>query len=415
MKGIFEKLLNLLFKFLKGYVIIKVYGCGAERFINICTRRGIDVRFISHRADGSVVMRMSNRDFKSIRPIAYKTHTKVHIVKKRGIPRLLRLYRRRYAMFITILICILFFAVAPNFVWSVTIEGNERISSEDINASLHDLGIYPGIPKRKLPDGFQIKDYLINKNSGLMWAWAYVRGTNVNVKVSENILPPLVVDRDMPCDIRASCDGYLISVTPLIGDTAAQTGAVIQAGETIVSGKVPVFKEGYLERYRYVHARANVRAYTEKRESGVYKLEYEHRIRTGNAESKPYIEFFGKRLNLFKNEECSYDEYDAEEFRHELFFAAVGAKVYREVYIETEPMSLEGALQQAKDELEEKAAKKLCKNSVLLDRNLQYEYISDNEIKVQLTLSCMEDIGTEVPLDVSEQNDLPAVEKKPGQ
>ena len=31
------------FKFLYGYVIIKVYGKGAERFINICLRRNIDV------------------------------------------------------------------------------------------------------------------------------------------------------------------------------------------------------------------------------------------------------------------------------------------------------------------------------------------------------------------------------------
>ena len=31
------------FKFLYGYVIIKVYGKGAERFINICLRRNINV------------------------------------------------------------------------------------------------------------------------------------------------------------------------------------------------------------------------------------------------------------------------------------------------------------------------------------------------------------------------------------
>ena len=40
------------FKFLYGYVIIKVYGKGAERFINICLRRNIDVWNIKPFDDG---------------------------------------------------------------------------------------------------------------------------------------------------------------------------------------------------------------------------------------------------------------------------------------------------------------------------------------------------------------------------
>lgn len=390
---------NLLFKFLKGYVIIEVYGCGAERFINICTRRGIDVRDISYQSDGSVSMGMSGKDFKSIRPIAYKTHTKVHIVRKRGLPELFKLYRRRYALIITLLVCILFLAAAPNFIWSVAIEGNETISSEELLKALGEVGVYQGALKAQIPDGFTIKNHLMRQNPKLMWAWVYVKGTKAELKVSENKLPPLVVDRDTPCDIRAACDGYLMSVTPLTGEKTAQTEAVIRAGETIVSGKVPVFKEGYPEQYEYVHARAVTKAYTEKRESGVYRLEYEIKTPTGNAVSKPYIEFFGKRLNLFRSSECGYEAYDTESFRHEFFFAAVGADVYTEVHREREPMSLEGALQQARNELEERAAKKLCKNTVLLNEDLQYEYISDNEIKVRLTLSCVEDIGTEVPIE----------------
>lgn len=40
------------FKFLYGYVIIRVYGKGAERFINICLRRNIDVWNIKPFDDG---------------------------------------------------------------------------------------------------------------------------------------------------------------------------------------------------------------------------------------------------------------------------------------------------------------------------------------------------------------------------
>ena len=56
------------FKFLYGYVIIKVYGKGAERFINICLRRNIDVWNIKPFDDG-IEMCIYIKDFFHIRQV----------------------------------------------------------------------------------------------------------------------------------------------------------------------------------------------------------------------------------------------------------------------------------------------------------------------------------------------------------
>ncbi|MDO5397899.1 MAG: sporulation protein YqfD [bacterium] len=383
---------------MKGYVIIELYGRGAERFLNICTRRGIDVRNIEHHADGLVRVRISRRDFKLLRPIAYKTRTKVHIVKKRGLFELKRRFGKRYGLIAGAAVLLIFMAAAPKFVWTVSITGNETVPREDIESALIEAGIYPGALKKNIPDGFEVKDIILRRNPRLMWAWAYISGTSVDVVVGENELPPVVVDRDEPCSIAASCDAYLKTVRALNGEKLIDGGSVVRAGEVIVSGRIPVFKEGEPERYKYVHARAETEAYTERRESAVYKLEYEHRMSTGKSENKPYIELFGKRLNLYKREESSYESYDTSEFRHEILWFALGGTTYTEVIVETEPMSLEGALQEAKEDLEKKTAGKLCRNAVLLNEDLQYEYVSENEIKVQLTMSCIEDIGAEIPI-----------------
>ena len=394
-------MLNLLFKFLKGYVIIRLYGRGVGRFLNICTRRGIGVRDIIYNADGSITAQISRRDFKLLRPIAYKTHTKVHIVKKKGLLELKRLYGRRIGIISGIMLSILFLIAAPQFVWTVNITGNETVPKEDIAAALRETGIYRGALRSKIPDGFEVKAALLKSNPRLMWAWAYINGTTVDVEVCENDMPPPVVNRDEPCSIAAACDAYLKTVRALNGERLLGGGDVVRKGEIIVSGKVAVFKEGEPERYEYVHARAETEAYTERRESGVYRLEYEHRTPTGRAENRSYLEFFGNRLNLYRDEKSSYEVYDESEFRHELWGLAIGGRTYTEVLSETEAMSLEGALQQAKEELEEKAAKKLCRNAVLLDEDLQYEYVSENEIKVELTMSCIEDIGVEIPIEIS--------------
>ena len=394
----FKKLFNLLFKFLKGYVIIELYGRGAERFLNICTRRGIGVRNASRNADGSVTVCVSRQDFKLLRPIAYKTHTRVHIVKKKGFRELHRRYKNRFGLIAGFVLFFVFMFVAPRFIWTVNISGNESVSTESIRDALREAGIYPGAPKSKIPDGFTVKRIIIKRNPELMWAWAYISGTTADIQVSERELPPLVVDRDEPCSIAASCDAYIKSIRALNGERIADGGSVVQAGDTLVSGRVPVYKEGAPEKYMYVHARAEVEAYTERRESGVYRLEYEHRTPTGRAENRVYLDLFGKRINLYAKEESSYELYDTSEAKYTIPGVTLGLVTYSEVLAETEPMSLEGCLQEAKEDLEMKISKRLGKNAVLIDEDIQYDYVSENEITVRLTMSCMEDIGVEMPV-----------------
>ena len=90
---------NKFFKFLKGYVIIRVTGSDAERFINICVRRGIDVGSVKAAADGAFILRVSVSDLRSLRPIVRKKGVKIHITDRRGAFMMKRLYGKRYAFF----------------------------------------------------------------------------------------------------------------------------------------------------------------------------------------------------------------------------------------------------------------------------------------------------------------------------
>ena len=106
------------FKFLYGYVIIKVYGKGAERFINICLRRNIYVWNIKPFDDG-IEMCIYIKDFFHIRQVRKKSNVKIKISQRRGIKHLMRLYRKRYLFLIGFALCIIFFAVSAQFIWVV--------------------------------------------------------------------------------------------------------------------------------------------------------------------------------------------------------------------------------------------------------------------------------------------------------
>ena len=285
------------FKFLYGYVIIKVYGKGAERFINICLRRNIDVWNIKPFDDG-IEMCIYVKDFFHIRQVRKKSNVKIKISQRRGIKHLMRLYRKRYLFLIGFALCIIFFAVSAQFIWAVEINGVENSDINGIISTLDSIGIKSGALKAKLPDGMESKAAIINNNDHIAWAWVYIEGAKARVEIYEQIIPPNILDKDTPCDIVAACDGIINHMVVKNGEEVLNDGDAVKTGDVIVSGKVATYKEGYPEEYIYVHSMADIMAYTTHSKNGDYKLYYESRVPTGKNRYMVSLEVFGKMFSL---------------------------------------------------------------------------------------------------------------------
>ena len=67
-----------------------------------------------------------------------------------------------------------------------------------------------------------------------------------------------MVDKDTPCDIAAACDGYIKNVITKNGKQLVKAGDTVNAGDVLISGTVPVFREGEEERYMEVHSLGTV-------------------------------------------------------------------------------------------------------------------------------------------------------------
>lgn len=395
------------FKFLYGYVIIRIYGNGAERFLNICLRRGIQV-WNTRPCENGIEMCVQRRDFFLLREIVRKCRVKIRIEEKRGLFHMLRLYKKRYVFFIGIAVCLIMFAALSQFIWVVEINGVENSDINSIIETLDRIGIKSGALKSKLPEGMDIKREILNNTDGIAWAWVYIEGAKARVEIYEQTLPPNIIDKTVPCDIVASCDGVIKSMVVKNGEEAVKTGDAVKAGDVIVSGKVAAYKEGYPEEYIFVHSIASVEAYTSHKRSGEYKAYYESRMSTGKHKTHYSLELFGKLFSL-PAREISYDEYDVKEKRSELcipFFGytgiALSAVRYNEVTVNKEQLSVETAVEFAKNDLEEKISKELMPGSVLTDENIEYD-IKDNEtINVTLEMNFIENIAVQQPLSAEE-------------
>lgn len=391
---------NKFFKFLKGYVIIRLYGKETERFINICIRRGVRLGRINQRGE-AVEASVPARDFVLLRPVAYKTHTRVRILKKHGLYNIAARYRRRYTLIFGVLFGAFFVYAASQFIWTVEINGAESADCERIYAALEESGIYPGARKKNIVRGEEIKENILSKNEDIVWAWAYIEGAKARIEIYEKIIPPEVVDRDSPCDIIAACDGYIKSTVVKNGMKLCREGDTVSAGDVLISGTVPVFKEGEEERYINVHAMGTIEAYTTHRVSGIYGVYYEAKQYTGKRKRCLRAELFGKSFKLFGSE-SNFETCDKTEKRYELKLpfigyagVAVSNTVYEEYETHCEPISLETALDFAKNELEEKISKELLYDSRLIDTEFCYNYTDNRTIKAELTMDFIEKIGTE--------------------
>lgn len=74
------------FRFLKGYLRIRVWGYSPERFMNLCCNHDILLWDIEKCADGSYNMNISLSGYFQIRPFVRKTGTKVAVLNKFGLP-----------------------------------------------------------------------------------------------------------------------------------------------------------------------------------------------------------------------------------------------------------------------------------------------------------------------------------------
>lgn len=394
------------FKFLKGYVIIEIYGRNAERFINICLRRGIEIHDTKPLKNGAIQLSIFRRDFCRLPSIAYKTKTKVRIKKKRGLYNIIDRYRKRGMFAAGFLAFLIFIAVSSQFVWVVEINGVESADYEKIIAALEENGVKSGARKKDLPPLGEIKKSILFKNDDIAWAWVYIEGAKARVEINEKIIPPQVIDKSTACSISARCEGVIKSITAKSGETLLKAGDAVSPGDVIISGRVGTYREGEPEKYIYVHALGTVEAYTNHTAEGDYKLYYESRTPTGDEKSFYSLELFGKKFDLFGNKSISYEEFDKIENRHELSLPifgylgiALNSEKCAEVTVNREPLSTDTALETARTELEEKISKELFAGSRLQSSDISYETVDKETIHVKLSMSFIENIGAETPIE----------------
>lgn len=292
-------LLLRLWNYLRGYVIIVVEGYFLEKFINICTHRQLLLWNIRWLKNSRMTMKISINGFKTLRPIAFKTKCRVHIIDKKGLPFILHRYKKRKTFVFGVLVFLAFFFFMTSFVWDVSISGNNNVKSELLLEQLAQSGIRPGALKFGINTA-KAADQLMLEINELSRISIAVKGTRVLVDVGERVKPPELINKNIPCNIVAVKDGIITSIMAKEGLEVVKVGQTVIKGQILITGIIENKYDNKEMKPLIVHSIGIVKARTWYEASAPVELKKLETRRTGREKDLYTFFIFARKIKLFQ-------------------------------------------------------------------------------------------------------------------
>ncbi len=243
-------------RFLRGRVRFSVKGKFPERFMNLCATRGYTLWDATRTEQGYEFSAWAGQ-YKKLRPCAKKAGVVLRITSKKGLPFLLGHHKKRWGAVVGGVVCVALLLLSNLFLWDISIIGLSTLQSADIMAELLELGVYQGALRDSV-DVRSVERRLMMSFDEIGWVAVNIRGTQVEVRVQERVMPPQRFDSDTPCNVVALRAGQIVAMQVYVGQPMVAVGDAVAQGDVLLSGVV----EDKNRDMHLVAARGSVTAHT---------------------------------------------------------------------------------------------------------------------------------------------------------
>lgn len=288
-----------LLKYLRGYLRIRVWGFSPERFMNLCSNKGILLWDIEKKGD-AYEMCIHLKGFRALRPIVKKTGTRAAILERYGLPFLLPRLLKRKVFAAGLVLAVAFWIFSARYVWSIELSGNYQITRDVFDDFLESHGIAIGMQKDSL-DIEELEKEIRRQFPQVTWASAKLEGTKLVVDIKENDAPAVTEkpQTEGGTDLLSEYGGVIVSMIVRSGVPAVSIGDTVEEGTVLVEGTVPIPNDdGTVREYHYVDADADViLEYTVTCEEHLAS-DYVKKVYTGREKKSRYLRLGSRRLQL---------------------------------------------------------------------------------------------------------------------
>jgi similar to stage IV sporulation protein len=283
-------------RWLQGYIRLCVAGYSPERFLNMCCFHNLFIWGLEPTEKG-YEMYMSISDFRKLKPIIRKTHTKVTLEGRYGFPFFLARYRKRKLFFAGLFLCAVLLRAYSLFIWDIHFEGNERYPDTTLAEFLESEGVAPAMLRSRV-DCPGIVKAIRKEYNDIVWVSASIDGSRLKIQVKENedTFPEkdasVVPDggEEKPVDLIASSDGVVTKIVTRSGVPQVHVGDTVKKGDILVLGRVEVVNDSQeVVGYQYHRSDADVFADTQMEYTDTLDLTYLKKVYDGKKKYQPFI------------------------------------------------------------------------------------------------------------------------------
>lgn len=397
-------MLNQIVNRLRGQVRVRVEAAFPERVLNLCGARNLAFWDMKWESESIFTCRLSRRDFLTLRRSAKKLDCSLTVVEREGVPFFLGRLRRRHALLAGALLCGGLLLWGSFFIWDFTVEGNRRVTEEEILRALEENGVGLGTFGIGL-DTENIRNHVLLDIPELVWITVRVSGCRATVEVREREEVPEPVNERAPANVVARRDGLVLEVRALDGVKCVLPGTSVEAGELLISGVEDTETVGA----RLLAGMGEVRARTWYSLTARMPLTQLQKRYTGEERRLHALVLGGHRVKFFADSSIPEGNYDkiTERTQWSLLGIPLPVTTVTETYriCETVPAEVPAARAEAQGEaILTDYLHTLVDPYGTVSSTLCTSRREGDTLVVTLTAECVEQIGTSVPIYTGQEH-----------
>lgn len=385
---------NLL-QYLLGYVTISISGDNSEHILNLCAKYGIRYRRL-HYKNGAIIGDIKVKDFRKLRSIRTKRSSKIHIIKKRGLPFKTQKYKNRLGFIVGFAIFIILIEFLSGFIWNIKIVGTDKVNDKEIINLCQRYNIKIGTRIKKI-DTLKFAQQLLIDHKKLAWASLNIEGTLLTVNITES---KNTNDDIVPSNLIAKSDGEIKKIDVTSGTVNVKIGDTVRKGDILVSGIIE-----NLSSTTFVNSKGTVTAFSNMDITVTDNYNQKIFIKTNKIKRRTVFEVFTLRIPLYLAEKkgSSVDTYNSKNIK--LFGEKLPIIKHQKISQITKEVDKKYTTEQLLKILNNKLDKEIENlNLKIIDKNEKQVEFSNSGITIRQRIVVEENIAENQPILINSIN-----------
>ncbi len=390
--------------FLHGQVCLHVESPMPERIINLCGAHHIPFWDLQWLGEDAFTVTTTLAGWRALRQVTQEVNCRLTLRRKSGAPELLRRVKRRYALLLSAAVALVLLLHGSTYLWAIEVTGNETVPTEKILRALEKEGVAVGTRGLGI-DQEILRNHVLLELPDISWLAVNISGCTAHVQVVERHAPPEILSHNEPMNVVARRPGLITKIEALDGQAQVLQGATVTEGQLLISGVVDSPRTGV----RMLRGMGKVEARTWYDLSVKVPMTLQQPIET--RKTRRFALIFGKqRINIFSRGSvlgASCDKISKNMPIRAPFGFRLPITVQSETFLRHDMAESTRTRQAAQAEGEAALlamlhAELAGRGQVVSTRFSAAE--SGGYLTVTLRAECLEDIGVNVPLPITEEN-----------